>query len=189
MPPSGGTRLALVTGPASPRFVPMTAAPIMIRRATAGDSTALSDVSASSWIGAYQGIIPHLDLMRFVSKRDASYWQGGLARGLPVLVLEVLGEIGGYACLSSGRFQGRPTGEITELYLGPAYQGIGLGEQLFAAARENLAALGLRHLRVWSLVANEPACAFYRRRGGRPGERSSQRFGSTRLERQSFHWS
>src|SRR5690606_2343259 len=84
-----------------------------------------------------------------------------------VLVVEIDGEVVGYATLGRNRARElSQQGEIYEIYILPEFQGIGLGTRLFAAARNKLAARGLKGLVVWVLEDNTNALQFYEGAGG-----------------------
>ncbi len=91
-----------------------------------------------------------------------------------------------YTTYGRSRWPLKPEGEVYELYLGPVYQGIGLGEHLFEAARHRLEIRRMRGLVVWALKDNHGACDFYHRRGGRPIARTHERFGRQRIEKIAY---
>ena len=106
-----------------------------------------------------------------------------------MLVVEIGGKIAGYATLGRNRARELPQqGEIYELYLRPEYQGIGLGTRLFAAAREQLAAHGLKGLVVWALEENHNALAFYAGAGGRDVAEGVEVFDQKALRKVAFVW-
>lgn len=162
---------------------------IVVRTAKLRDCAALAAVCRDSWRHAYTGIIPHADLQNILTRRDALWWRSRIKAGEHVSVVEVAGTVGGYSTSGPARSRGSYQGEIYELYLGPAFQGVGLGEYLFEAARHRLDQRRLPGLVVWALAANEQAIGFYSRRGGRPVGRTMERFGSTRLEKLALGWS
>jgi ribosomal protein S18 acetylase RimI-like enzyme len=162
---------------------------VRIRMASSSDAAELATVFRDSWCNAYQGILPEAHLSRIVRKRDTTWWQQTLSGQDPVLVLELADKLVGYATYGTSRARGRAAqGEIYELYLAPAYQGVGLGEHLFEACRNRLDERGLRGLIVWALVDNRAACHFYWRRGGRPRASVVEVFGNKRLEKAAFLW-
>jgi ribosomal protein S18 acetylase RimI-like enzyme len=106
-----------------------------------------------------------------------------------MLVLELAGEIGGYVNFGRSRWSLPQEGEIYELYMAPAYQGVGLGEHLFEGARFALDTRKLSGLLVWALTDNDGACAFYRRRGGRPVAKAFERMSGQLVPKLAFAWS
>ncbi|TPE52111.1 GNAT family N-acetyltransferase [Amaricoccus solimangrovi] len=164
---------------------------IEIRWSTAEDAEPLARLHAASWRNAYAGILARPVIDRMISYRSAAFWRrtGGSGRAL-VLVLD--GAVLGYATMGFDRRAlragTRDTGEIFELYLAPEAQGIGLGRQLFEAARRELRAHGFRRLRVWALAENEIARRFYAGLGGHEEERAVERIGERDVEKVAFTW-
>jgi N-acetylglutamate synthase-like GNAT family acetyltransferase len=84
-------------------------------------------------------------------------------------VLEVHGKIAGYATLGANRSRTlRVRGEIYELYIEPAYQGLGFGRRLFQCGSRAAGVARLGPFVVWALEDNAQATAFYRALGGEP---------------------
>ena len=163
---------------------------VSVRKGRVTDAKDLAEVFRDSWRQAYRGIIPHLHLETMIGRRGVEWWQGSLRSGDSVLVLEVCGDVAGYATWGASRTRGqKQQGEIYELYLAPLYQGLGFGEHLFEACRHHIDQRKLKGVVVWSLLDNTPATDFYWRRGGRPIARSFDRIGGARLEKVAFAWS
>ncbi len=140
---------------------------ITIRPAEPRDASAVASVHDASWRGAYRGIIPGVALERMVERRGPQWWARLIRQQRGLMVLDVHGSVVGYATLGANRSAAlRLRGEIYEIYIEPAYQGLGFGRRLFAAARERLQAAGLTDFVVWVLQDNEPAVVFYRAMGG-----------------------
>ena len=162
---------------------------VSVRQARLRDAPALAAVFAESWMLAYRGIIPHGHLSTMIARRGPAWWRESLKRPDGIIVLEAGGRTAGYATFGPARQAGgRPRGEIYELYLSPQYQGMGLGERLFESARQRLDTQRLDGLVVWALSENHSACDFYWRRGGRPIQRSTERFGGKSLPKTGFGW-
>lgn len=161
---------------------------VQIRTAEQTDAEALAVVFRESWLMAYRGIIPHEHLDSLIAKRSATWWAAAARDGDSILVLQVSGQVAGYATFGPARSSGKARGEIYELYLAPTYQGLGMGELLFEAARHALEMRKLGGLVVWALADNEPAIAFYWRRGGRPVAQVHERLGGAKLPKIAFSW-
>jgi ribosomal protein S18 acetylase RimI-like enzyme len=162
---------------------------ISIRTARGSDAPDIAHAHQEAWRHAYQGVIPHLPLSRMIARRGAGWWRDAIERGLHALVLDFDGELAGYATLGRSRLRGtRYRGEIFELYVRPAYQGVGFGKRLFTTARAELAARNLDGLCVWSLAENDRACAFYLHLGGQPVSEGVERFGDASLRKVAFAW-
>ena len=162
---------------------------IEIRRAKASDAAAVADTHDEAWRGAYQGVIPGLELEKLVTRRGPDWWDSAIRKGSRIAILAFGDKVAGYA--NYGRNRARSLqyeGEIYELYLRPEFQGLGFGRRLFTSARRDLAQSGLKTLVVWALSDNEPAVEFYRALGGKAVARSSERFGEKSLDKVAFAW-
>ena len=164
----------------------MTTIAIDIRAAIPTDAPALSAVHEASWREAYAGVLPPRALMGFINRRDLGWWVRTV-RHAGVLVLEIGGEVVGYATFGRNRTGALPQGgEVYELYLAPEYQGLGFGRKLLAAALDRLAATGGKGAVVWSIEENERAMAFYRACGGRDVAEGTERFDGKVLNKVAF---
>jgi len=162
---------------------------IDIRPARPGDAVDIASVHDEAWRYAYRGIIPGRELERMVERRGPTWWQSAIQRGSRVQVLTAGDEIAGYASFGRNRAGMLPVkGEIYELYVRPAYQGVGLGKKLFAACRADMRGRGIDGFAVWALADNEPACDFYRAMGGTAAARGSESFGGVTLDKLAFVW-
>lgn len=160
-----------------------------IRKATTRDAEGIAAVHYQAWAGAYSGIIPHKSLTGMLNRRGSKWWANAIGKAASVLVVEIGGEVVGYATLGRNRSRDLAQGgEIYELYLKPEYQGIGLGTKLFGAARERLAAHGLDGLVVWALEDNTGAMAFYAGAGGRDIAEGVEVFEQRALKKVAFVW-
>jgi len=158
-----------------------------IRCGVLSDAPALCQVFRETWSQTYLGIIPHYYLQNMISRRGADWWTGTIKSG-GVLVLQVAGNVVGYATHGAARVRGQCEGEIYELYIAPSYQGVGFGERLFEACRYQLDTRQLPGLIVWALADNDVAMDFYWRRGGRPAGAGYERFGGRKLRKVAFAW-
>lgn len=161
---------------------------VEVRLAKASDAGALAELFRESWLHAYRGIIPHLHLESLVRKRTPNWWRRAVRAGDSLLVIEVAGEVAGYATCGAARTRGRWQGEIYELYIAPKFQGLGFGERLFEACRHSLDIRQLDGLIVWALAENTLASDFYWRRGGRPVLKCMERIGGTKFEKIAYGW-
>ena len=150
------------------------------------DATDLAILFAQSWRGAYAGIIPDIDIQRMIDSRSCAYWQNFLAHSDGLIVIEAQDTVAGYATLGPARTKGDYEGETYEFYIAPIYQGLGLGEILFEAARNRLEIAGKRGLIVWALADNERAHAFYQRRGGIRSAQARQKFSGKTLAKTAY---
>lgn len=162
---------------------------IDIRRAEPADAQDVADVHVSAWMGAYSGLIPHRALSSMLARRGAAWWESAIRRAASVLVIEIGGEIVGYATFGRNRARELPQeGEIYELYIRPEYQGLGLGTRLFDAAREAMRDHGLKGLVVWALEDSALAMGFYAGHGGKDIAEGVEVFDAKALRKVAFIW-
>lgn len=167
----------------------MSVVAVTVRALEPADAEAAAAVHEAAWREAYGGIIPGVALEKMIVRRGPGWWQRAGAQRRAILVLEVGGEIAGYASFGMARYARRPgIGEIQELYLAPQYQGLGLGKQLFNASITKLRGQKCAGLLVRSLADNERALDFYRRRGGRIVARDMEKIGGRDLPTVIFRW-
>lgn len=160
-----------------------------IRLARLSDAPTVATVHDEAWRSAYRGLIPGAELEKLISRRGPGWWEAAIRKGNRIALLGFGDEVAGYA--NYGRNRARALtydGEIYELYLRPQFMGLGLGRQLFQAARKDLNAHGLDSMVIWALSDNEAATRFYRAMGGRPVARSSETFGARSLDKTAFGW-
>lgn len=162
---------------------------IDVRRAEPQDARAISVAHRESWTQAYAGIIPHKPLNQMLERRGESWWRKATDGPATLLVLDVAGEVAGYATIGLNRARALPyDGEIYEIYLRPEYQGIGLGRRLFGESRRLLRSLGCHGLVVWCLEDSEHAMRFFRRHGGQDVAEGMEDFGGVNLKKVGFVW-
>jgi GNAT superfamily N-acetyltransferase len=161
---------------------------VLVRRARPGDAEALAQIFGHSWRLAYTGILPALHLEYEIRRRDATWWRRAISAERNLLVVLHDETVAGYATCGQARGAPRDVGEIYELYISPAYQGLGMGAHLFEACRATLDALDLAKLIVWALEGNDKAHAFYRGCGGKLTKKSCVRFGHRMCARVAFEW-
>lgn len=159
------------------------------RLANPGDGLAISKVHQTAWQFAYQGIIPHLALQRMIQKRDCAWWEQMLARKTAILVTLVYNNIVGYATYGQNRIPTLPgNGEVYELYVRPEYHGMGLGTDLFLAARKQLLTNQLVGSVVWVLEDNHQAIRFYKNAGGKALATGHEWFDGTKVIKLAYGW-
>lgn len=152
-----------------------------IREATAQDALLISRIIASSWRGAYQGLIDPVYLRRLPEE----YWLPSMRTWLDSgrmygYIAEEDGEPVGCVICGRGRDENHADwGEIASLYVLPDAMGCGVGSALLHAALDALKADGYARVYLWCIAGNHPAEAFYRRHGFRQtDERVEYRIGS-----------
>lgn len=160
-----------------------------IREYRPADLPGIARVQVDTWRSTYRGIVPQdfLDTMdveerekrlrRFQSERPALAY---------FVAVEESGQVVGFAAGGPERddFPGHP-GELYAIYILPEFQALGLGRSLVRAVFERLEAAGLRPAVIWVLAEN-PACAFYRRLGGIQAGEKWIEIGGKRLKEIGF---
>ncbi|MBC8129662.1 MAG: GNAT family N-acetyltransferase [Rhizobiaceae bacterium] len=160
-----------------------------VRFAEDRDAGELAEIHASSWLGAYRGIIPHKSLTKMVERRGSAWWTKAIHNRAAILVLEFGDEIAGYATLGKNRTSALSVGgEIYEIYLQPKFQGLGFGRRLFGAGRTLLQDRGMHGLSVWALADNDTAMGFYASIGGADIAEGEETFEGVKLRKVAFVW-
>jgi ribosomal protein S18 acetylase RimI-like enzyme len=160
-----------------------------IRLARVADAPVVAEVHDEAWRAAYRGLIPGAELEKLISRRGPGWWEQAIRKGNRIALLGFGDEVAGYANYGRNRAKALTyDGEIYELYLRPKFIGLGLGQQLFEAARRDLASHGLDSMVIWALSDNDAAVRFYRGLGGKPVARSSETFGARSLDKTAFGW-
>ncbi len=136
----------------------------VIRPARVEDAAAIACVNVASWRHTY----PHILSAAFLANMDEHEVAGRYTRGLAsstdgFFVLEVDGEIRGYASVGAPRSEEHPRDvEVHMIYQLPSEHGSGSGQAMLDAA------LGDRPAFLWVAEENPRAIAFYRRNGFEP---------------------
>ncbi len=161
---------------------------VTVRKAHLADAANLANVFRETWQHTYQGIIPHAHLEGIIRRRGPAWWRNAVRSRDTVLSLDYAGTTIGYATCGAARSRGFRQGEIFEIYILPDYQGLGFGEYLFEACRNQLDEAHFNGLMIWALAENTAAISFYWQRGGRPIRAVYERIGGERLEKIAFAW-
>ena len=162
---------------------------ISISSAHVSDAGALAHIHEEAWRYAYFGIIPGLDLERYLANKGPGWWQTFLSHRPDILVIRYSTNVVGYATLGHIRSRSLPyKAEISELYLHPNYHGLGFGKKLFQTARNKLKNYGLKSLFIWALEENSYAIDFYQRMGGQIVAQKLESFGNSELNKIGFGW-
>ena len=160
------------------------------RPAEVADAFGIAAIHDASWRQAYTGLIPHKSLDTIIGRRDPKWWARAIRNSTRVLVMESDSQLVGYATIGPNRVSAlSQEGEVYELYLLPEYQGVGIGKNLFLAAREQLVRLGFKGCVVWVLEENDPAMQFYRNAGGIDIAEGTETFNGKTLNKVAFAWS
>jgi len=142
-----------------------------IRDAGPADIPAIARVVVDTWRTTYRGILPDEVLANLSYAQREQVWTRALAnQENPPAVYVAETETGAVVGVASGGRTEPPDprygGELAAIYILDAHQGHGLGHRLIAAVAQQLAERGRHGLLVW-VLADNPACRFYERLGGR----------------------
>ena len=149
---------------------------LAIRPATDADVLPMARVHIVSWRETYPGLLPQPMLQRLSISNEAIRRQRMLDRPRVsgasfAFVAEQQGSIVGYGSCNEQRTQVLHhrgfTGEVSELYVLRAAQGLGGGSGLMGAMASALLDRGHEAISLWVLEQNGPARRFYQRIGGR----------------------
>ena len=146
---------------------------VTVRWATVADAEAIAEVHIASWRAAYRGLMPDEVLDGLRLDQRTQQWRTWLAQGgerADTLLAERGGSIEGFCTLampSRDSDEGAEVAEVPALYLRPESRRGGVGTTLLGAALDEIRARGFRDAILWMLEGNDPAEAFYERRGWR----------------------
>lgn len=142
------------------------------REATAEDAGLISYIHATSWRGAYRGLIND----DYLNRLSNDYWVPSVRAWLSsgqlygLLILED-GKPVGASLYGRGRDEAYGDwGEIVSLYMLPEVTQQGLGSQLIEETLRLLREDGYERFYLWAIESNAAADAFYRKHGFHPTE-------------------
>jgi ribosomal protein S18 acetylase RimI-like enzyme len=142
---------------------------LSIRTARTSDVQAIAHVDIETWRTTYPGMLPD-DLLTALDERQrARQWSRFISHRPDdvVVAYDEQDRVLGFGSCGPQRETALPyAGEIFTLYVGPDFQGQGVGRQLLLALFQRMAANGFASALLWVLAAN-PSRYFYERVGGR----------------------
>jgi diamine N-acetyltransferase len=153
-----------------------------IRPWTQADLPAIQRLLLETWLEAYGGFIPRADVAGYLYTQYSQPKLEALFADPDVtgLVAEAEGAVAGYAKLYHARAEKRFY--LHQLYVLPAWQGLGLGHRLMACAEERARELGADRIWLGVMVKNERAVAWYRKLGYTVTETAPFAMGSTTVD-------
>lgn len=122
--------------------------PPVIRRAADTDAAA----AAAVWLRSFDAALPTVRLAHS-DEEVRRYFREVLIPKQEVWLADAGGDVAGLLALDDG--------QLTQLYLAPAWRGRGLGERLLALAKQRRPG----GLDLWTFQVNGPARRFYERHG------------------------
>ncbi len=169
---------------------------IEIREANLDDAKAIAYVHVESWRSSYAGIIADSYLNSLEYKEREAMWVEILSQGPDqesqcfVAVDQGTEEVIGFCSSGPARLKDEQffaKGEIYALYLLKSYQGLGIGRQLFEAARYHLLSIDLKPFMLWVLEQN-PNFRFYQKMQGKAVGKATTSIGDSMLPEVAFAW-
>ena len=158
-------------------------------RATVGrDSKAISDLYAQVALETYQSLLGTDQLPPLGQDKRQAYWREAIEFAEPQVMAAMHGErIVGFVGFDRSRDEAsrQTTGEITDIYVHPDFQGLGVGLSLWHSARQGLHDEGCIDVTLWMQARNKTALRFFELAGFKrePGaEREVQVVGHTIAE-------
>lgn len=140
---------------------------MFIKQATIQDAKTISHIHASSWKGAYRGIIPQ----QYLDVLQDDFWVNAFQswiKAKTVTALLIYDKELAVGCIAYGKSRDEKLsqwGEIVSIYLVPEYFGKGYGCKLLKAALGDMKIAGYNDIYLWVLENNEAAKKFYERNG------------------------
>jgi ribosomal protein S18 acetylase RimI-like enzyme len=165
---------------------------LTIRSADMDDVASIAEVHVAAWRSTYQGMIPQAYLDGLSVENRSLGWARVLERASAAdvtLVSEthdrrVVGFVTAGPARSHRRFF---QGEISSLYVLPAFQRGRHGKRLFLAAANRLAEAGYASMIIW-VLADNPARAFYEKLGGVKVAETQRPFAGSLLREVAYGW-
>ena len=138
-----------------------------LRAATTEDAMSIASVQVKSWDETYRGLIPDAFIDSRTLQGRFEMWSKVIGQpGQYIWVARSDDEVVGFVSLGpSRRAPNTSEGELYALYLLRSHQGRGIGRALFEQGRSILKTAGYTDF-VLTVLAVNPAVAFYRRMGG-----------------------
>ncbi|NIK12602.1 GNAT family N-acetyltransferase [Alkalibacillus almallahensis] len=163
---------------------------MMIREAEFQDAYSIGIVHVESWKTTYKNIIPDDFLDNMSYERRSDKWKDNIAQNDQyVFVAENDdGEIVGFAdCGKRDENTTENAGDLTSIYLLEAYQGRGIGKELFKQLFFKFNELGYNRVFVEVLEGND-ACRFYEHYGAKQIKSEQVKIGGAELNLLTYEW-
>ena len=166
---------------------------VTVRPGRPPDASGIASVYVDTWRNAYPGMVPKAYLVAMTEARQAVQWDAMLRRVRApesVLVAECEDRHGprvvGFGSCGRAR-AGSYAGEVYTLYVGPDWQGEGIGRRLLAGMFAGLVEQGIKDALVWVLSAN-PSRFFYEAMAGQRIAERRESFAGELLDETAYAW-
>jgi ribosomal protein S18 acetylase RimI-like enzyme len=172
----------------------MTAPVPNIRDAGPADLPAIAELHATSWRAAYRGLLPDAFLDGPVVANRKAHWAGMIERMAPsdlLLVAEQARVLIGFIAVWTSEPRGCEPGFdllIDNLHVRPDLRGGRIGEHLMRAVARRLRGRASARACLWLIDGNAPAHRFYRRLGGRDGDRKQDMYSGALVGKTRIIW-
>jgi GNAT superfamily N-acetyltransferase len=149
-------------------------AAVSVRPAIAADAPAIGAVQARAWRQSYLDLLPGAVLAELTADRFADAWRTAISDPPSPrhrVLVACSGEfVVGFAAVAprADRDAAEGDGELVELLVDPAHQGVGHGSRLLAAATDTLRETGALTVAAWTPVADQPRLTFLGAAGLQP---------------------
>lgn len=163
-----------------------------IRPARPDDAPAIARVHVDSWRETYAGIVPDEVLASLSYQRREGMWRSGLEnpdwKGVMFVAEAPEREIVGFVVGGPPQEPDEEFAcELWAIYLLRAYQGQGIGRQLFRRFVEEMVGRGNTSMLLWVLAEN-PTVRFYERMGGTKVREKEIEIGGKTLVEWAYGW-
>ena len=167
---------------------------LTLRCADPEDCDQIADFHVRLWRQTYEGMAPESAIQALGFDRRQPQWRtklsGERSQSMTILAEDDQGRIQGLCDLAKSDNAEFPDAmELTNLYIDPAAQGIGLGRHLLQLAQQWAQTSGASDLILAVVTQNESALNFYRACGGNPVAQSLDKGPLWRSENVIMRWS
>ena len=135
-----------------------------VRATVVRDAKAISDLFALVALEMYQSLLGTDQLPPLGQDKRQPYWRDAIEYAEPQVMAALHGDrIVGFVGFDRSRDEGsrQTTGEITDIYVHPDFQGLGVGLSLWHAARQGLHDEGCIDVTLWLQTRNKTALRFF----------------------------
>ena len=135
-----------------------------VRATVVRDAKAISDLYAQVALETYQSLLGTDQLPPLGQDKRQAYWREAIEFAEPQVMAALHGDrIVGFVGFDRSRDEGsrQTTGEITDIYVHPDFQGLGVGLSLWHAARQGLHDEGCIDVTLWLQTRNKTALRFF----------------------------
>ncbi|HUD13432.1 MAG TPA: GNAT family N-acetyltransferase [Terracidiphilus sp.] len=163
---------------------------VRIRKAVPEDAPAIGLVQVESWRKTYAGIVSDAYLAALDDEERAAAWKQHLLAG-NMFVFVAEDQWGIFGFIAGGGIRDpieAYDAELYAIYLMPARQRRGVGQELALALRESFLMNGFNSMVVWVLEQNLLGVSFYQRIGGIQIAQKTIEIGGEVLSEVAFGW-